>query len=169
MSCWTCWRPMSHEHNDADAAYKAAHHQQSIRAAFYWYTGEAPSCGPGDLGKAKEYLQRLVEARNRCAPLTPSEHTRLTKLIQKWTLRAAGKDIRFMVMGTSRGAPTAQQKHRMQQLGWHSTHVPTWKEPLKKKPCQHCRKFFLPTRVDKKFCTDWCRSKYWQAIYKGEQ
>lgn len=103
---------------DSDVQYKRAHHQKSIRAAFYWYTGEVPRLAPGDLAGARAFLQKLQEARHVCKPLTSSEHSRLTKLITKWTARANGTDPRFMVKGTRRGALTNQEKERLYKLGW---------------------------------------------------
>ena len=89
-----------------------------MRASFYWYTGELPQVAPRDYAACRAIVAKLQQARHKCAPLTKSEHSRLTKLINRWEHRASGLDQRFNVVGTKPGALTIHETDRLTRLGW---------------------------------------------------
>lgn len=158
---------MSNYLTESDQQYRDAH-RQPLRANFYWYTGDIPVVRPRDYKTARAILHKLEGARVVCAPLTSSEHTRLTNLIAKWKRRAAGQCPRFNVVGTRPGALTQAQRDRLLKLGWYpNPQTKTTKPPVPTKPCLNCRTIFPLTRSDKKYCSDWCRTHYWQRIYSG--
>lgn len=152
---------------DSDYAYKRAHNGRSLRAAYTWYIGTSPIIAPRDYAACRQYLETLKRARTVCAPLTSSEHYRLTQLIRKWTRRARGLDPRFNVVGTRPGALTNTERERLLKLGWVPTtftkppvpSVPS--TPLDKKKCLGCSALFTPTRRNQKFHTTYCKTNYW--------
>lgn len=141
-------------------------------APWRWYLGDllTKPIPPRDFTTAKLIVRKLREAGTHpnAKPITPSEHQRYTALLIKWMHRAEGLDPRFNVVGTRRGGLTAEQKARMTQLGWKSSHTP--KRPSVVHPrgkCPTCKRLFPKTRANKKFCQDWCRGRYWFQVYKG--
>jgi hypothetical protein len=152
---------------DSDYQYKEAHGGQPLRANYWWFIGDIPEVRARDFNTCRQIVEKLEQARIECAPLTSSEHSRLTQLIKKWSHRAAGEDQRFNVRGTKRGALTNAEKERLQKLGW----VPTkYTKPTKPKPrvkCQGCSRLFIQTRSDRKFCSTYCKSSYWSRQYSG--
>lgn len=145
---------------DSDQAYKDSHGGTHLRAAFYWFTGDIPQVAARDFKTARMIVQKLEEARIACAPLTSSEHSRLTRLIQKWTDRAAGRDLRFNVRGTKPGALSAAERQRLQQLGWVPTKYTKPTKPKQRAKCPGCNHWFTQTRVDKKFCSTYCKNRF---------
>lgn len=153
---------------DSDTLFRQTHPAQKLRANFYHYIGDIPQVAPRDYATCRQIVTRLQEARTVCAPLTSSEHSKLTYLINRWEHRASGMDQRFNVVGTRPGALTTTQRERMLKLGWFPEirqHVKL--KGLPKKRCLQCKSLFLCTRSDKKYCSDKCRQLYWDHVYSG--
>jgi hypothetical protein len=55
---------------DFDLQHKRAHGNKPLRANFYWFTGELPVVKARDFKTARIIVNKLMEARIRCAPLT---------------------------------------------------------------------------------------------------
>ena len=144
-----------------EAAFRAAHPRQKIRAAFYAMTGEMPKdVAPGDHATARRVVHKLMLARERCAPLTSQEHATISNLIKLWRDRAEGKSIRFEVMGTKRGAPDSRQKDRMIRLGWQPRPNHSAPSNPAKGTCAYCKGTFYKNRSDQIFCGRACRQTH---------
>lgn len=81
-------------------------HPGRWRAA-YWpmLGGSAPNCAPGDRGTASAFLARIETALDH-GGWTHNEWRNLHALRERWSLRAAGRDIRFDFKGIKGGRLT---------------------------------------------------------------
>jgi hypothetical protein len=77
--------------------------------------GPVPLCGPGDRRLAAEYLAR-VEAAIASRGWTPTLQNRLYRLRNQWQKRAAGKDMRFEIMGNASRPPTDRERDQIRML-----------------------------------------------------
>ena len=77
--------------------------------------GPVPLLAPGDREAARQFLEK-VEGAIAAKGWTPAQWNRLYRLRDKWQDRAAGRDIRFEVMGNAARRPTPKEQDDMRLL-----------------------------------------------------
>lgn len=98
----------------ADRQEKALQRRLALsdrRFTFWPLLGEIPDCGPGEQDVAAVFARKLERVLDH--PWSHDERSYLVRLLKKWTLRAAGKDLRFNVVGNRHGALDAESRRRL--------------------------------------------------------
>lgn len=90
------------------------------QSAYRDQIGPMPECGPGDHEKAEAYWQRICQAlvmqEGEVCVWTPNENNRLHLLERKWRARKDGEDAWFELRGTARGALTAEERVKFEEI-----------------------------------------------------
>lgn len=85
------------------------------KSAYRSLIGEVPLCGPGELGKARAFLERVRQAIE-AGGWTPAENRRLWKMKRVWEARVSGHDPRFLVVGNVGGKLSGEDRRLVQVL-----------------------------------------------------
>jgi len=96
------------EEHDEDPALRDRKRTQpwTMRAVWRHRVGPAPTQGQAAAGHYLEQLMDVLDQhQSEQAPLTRSEAAYLRLQIQRWSLRAAGLDKRYLHHGTKPGRP----------------------------------------------------------------
>lgn len=100
------YRTPVEEAEEQDRELQAYKRSGTARAVWRHRVGPAPTRGQAEAGRHLEALVEVLdEHRSGIAPLTRSESAYLRRQIDRWTLRAAGLDRRYAVLGTKPGRP----------------------------------------------------------------